>query len=217
MEWLGDVPAHWGAFPLRRVVITVKTGGTPTGAEDSAFDDDGFNWYSPSDFSDTIVLGKSNRALSEDGKKEVRIFPAKTVMLVGIGATIGKVGLAMDECSCNQQINGIVCSNRLSAKFAAYYLKTMREFIVKCGKYTTLPIINQDETKSLIFTLPPVTEQQAIAAFLDRETAKIDKLSAKITTVIDRLKEYRTALISSAVTGKIDVSTGFGKIVREAS
>ena len=205
VEWLGEVPEHWEALPLRRIVMTVKTGGTPTGVEESAFDDEGFNWYSPSDFSDNIKLGKSNRALSEDGKTEVRIFPPKTVMIVGIGATIGKVGLAINESSCNQQINGIICGKWLNPEFATYYLKTMREFIVKCGKYTTLPIINQDETKNLIFTLPPLPEQQAIAAFLDRETAKIDALSTRVNTLIDRLKEYRTSLISSAVTGKIDV------------
>lgn len=205
VEWLGEVPEHWGSLPLRRVVETVKTGGTPTGAEESAFDDEGFNWYSPSDFSDQIILGKSNRALSEDGKKEVRIFPPKTVMIVGIGATIGKVGLTTYESSCNQQINAIILGKRMKSEFATYYLKTMRDFIVKCGKYTTLPIINQDETKNLIFTLPPLPEQQAIAAFLDCETAKIDTLSGKVTTVIERLKEYRTALISSVVTGKIDV------------
>jgi len=126
-------------------------------------------------------------------------------MLVGIGATIGKVGLAINESSCNQQINGIICSRLLNPEFATYYMKTLKEYIIKCGKYTTLPIINQDETKNLIFTLPPLPEQKAIAAFLDRETAKIDALSAKVSTVIERLKEYRTALISSAVTGKIDV------------
>jgi restriction endonuclease S subunit len=48
-------------------------------------------------------------------------------------------------------------------------------------------------------------EQRAIAAFLDRETAKIDALIAKVREAIERLKEYRTALISAAVTGKIDV------------
>lgn len=133
VEWLGDVPENWYALPLRRIVLTVKTGCTPTGAEDSAFDDEGFNWYSPSDFSDKIKLGKSNRALSEDGKQEVRVFPPKTVMIVGIGATIGKVGLAMSESACNQQINGIICGKRLNPQFATYYLKTMREFIVKCG------------------------------------------------------------------------------------
>ena len=52
---------------------------------------------------------------------------------------------------------------------------------------------------------PPEPEQRAIAAFLDRETARIDALVTKVRDAIDRLKELRTALISAAVTGKIDV------------
>ena len=52
---------------------------------------------------------------------------------------------------------------------------------------------------------PPSREQRAIASFLDRETAKIDVLVTKVREAIDRLKELRTALISAAVTGKIDV------------
>ena len=53
--------------------------------------------------------------------------------------------------------------------------------------------------------LPPDLEQRAIAAFLDRETAKIEALIVKVREAIERLKELRTALISAAVTGKIDV------------
>ena len=52
---------------------------------------------------------------------------------------------------------------------------------------------------------PPLKEQSIIARFLDRETAKIDALTAKVEQAIDRLQEYRTALITAAVTGKIDV------------
>ena len=52
---------------------------------------------------------------------------------------------------------------------------------------------------------PPLAEQKLLAAFLDRETAKIDALMGKVREAIDRLKELRTALISAAVTGKIDV------------
>ena len=56
-----------------------------------------------------------------------------------------------------------------------------------------------------LFPIAPVEEQRAIATYLDRETAKIDALTGKIRQAIDHLKEFRTALISAAVTGKIDV------------
>jgi restriction endonuclease S subunit len=63
---------------------------------------------------------------------------------------------------------------------------------------------------------PPI-EQEAIATFLDRETAKIDMLAAKVEAAIEKLKEYRTTLISAAVTGKIDVSTGLNTGKREVA
>jgi restriction endonuclease S subunit len=53
--------------------------------------------------------------------------------------------------------------------------------------------------------VPPFSEQRAIAAYLDAETAKLDALEAKVETAIERLQEYRTALITAAVTGKLDV------------
>jgi type I restriction enzyme, S subunit len=59
--------------------------------------------------------------------------------------------------------------------------------------------------RNLLAALPPVKEQTAIVDFLDKESAKTDSLIAKIREGIEKLKEYRTALISAAVTGKIDV------------
>lgn len=56
-----------------------------------------------------------------------------------------------------------------------------------------------------LIPLPPLSEQEAIAAYLDRETGKIDTLIQNVETAVEKLKEYRTALISAAVTGKIDV------------
>ncbi len=65
--------------------------------------------------------------------------------------------------------------------------------------------LSADAIRSSVFAIPPGPEQIAIAAFLDRETARIDALVNKVRSVIDRLSELRTALISAAVTGKIDV------------
>lgn len=129
-----------------------------------------------------------------------------SILLVGIGATIGKVGVSLKECSSNQQINAIMCEPKAHPFYLAYALRNIQDYILKCGKFTTLPIINQDDTKALLFPTPPVDEQIAISDHIDRETTRIDRLLAKTIESIDLLKERKTALITAAVTGQIDVS-----------
>ncbi len=70
---------------------------------------------------------------------------------------------------------------------------------------TTLGIINQEKTKSIQLSIPPLDEQQAIVEQIEKKTATIDRQKAQVTEAIERLKEYRTALITDAVTGKMDV------------
>jgi type I restriction enzyme S subunit len=65
--------------------------------------------------------------------------------------------------------------------------------------------VAQEVVKDLVFAQPLLPEQRDIAAFLDRETARIDALVGKVGEAIERLRELRTALISAAVTGRIDV------------
>ncbi|NUO10407.1 MAG: restriction endonuclease subunit S [Candidatus Brocadia sp.] len=76
---------------------------------------------------------------------------------------------------------------------------------MKESKGVSYPAINPKNLVLLFICLPPLFEQRIIADFLDRETAKIDKLIEKIERQIELLKEYRQSLITSAVTGKIDV------------
>lgn len=72
---------------------------------------------------------------------------------------------------------------------------------------STAPHVNVSTIRNYWLVSPPLPEQTAIAAYLDRETAKIDRLTAKVEEAIERLREYRTSLITAAVTGKIDVSS----------
>jgi len=65
--------------------------------------------------------------------------------------------------------------------------------------------MNQEKTKAIHLVLPPLAEQRAIVAHLDEKCGKIDRLKAKAERAIELLKERRSALISAAVTGKIDV------------
>jgi restriction endonuclease S subunit len=73
------------------------------------------------------------------------------------------------------------------------------------SKDSAIPGLDREDAYGRIVSFCSPPEQRAISTFLDRETEKIDALVAKIQEAIDRLKEYRTALISAAVTGKIDV------------
>jgi type I restriction enzyme S subunit len=134
------------------------------------------------------------------------VFESGTAAIVTIGATIGKVGFMERAGSCNQQITGVTFDGqRVDAKYGAYQLKRLEPVLRGIAPNTTLPILDQEEVGYLPFVLPSHVEQRAIAAFLDRETASIDALVAKVREAIERLKELRTALISAAVTGKIDV------------
>ena len=65
--------------------------------------------------------------------------------------------------------------------------------------------IGQDSVRNLWISFPPLSEQRTIAAYLDRETARLDRMIEKVAAAIERLQEYRTALITAAVTGRIDV------------
>ncbi len=205
VEWLGDVPEGWEVLAVRRCAKTVKTGSTPTGAGDEHFSSTGFNWFTPGDFKDELYLAASERQLSEVGIQNVKIFPSNTIMMIGIGATIGKVAISKEYASCNQQINGIVANNRMDVEYFALSLRSLREYIVSCGKFTTIPIINQDETKSLSIQVPPIPEQRKIVDHIFSQVATIDLTITRAQREIDLIQEYRTRLIADVVTGKIDV------------
>ena len=102
--------------------------------------------------------------------------------------------------------NALVLSVRCefaSLKYLACVLRTRN--LNDVADKTAQPLITGARVLNEHIPVPPLPEQRAIAAFLDRETAKIDTLIAKVREAIDRLRELRSALISAAVTGKIDV------------
>jgi type I restriction enzyme S subunit len=206
VDWIGEIPDDWSCLPLRRLVQQVKTGSTPSGAHEHFFESNGLKWYSPGDFYEGIYLNNSKKSLSESGINEVNIFPKNTVMLVGIGATIGKVGLSQTISSCNQQINTITCGEKLNPVFLTYYLKTLKDYILKCGKYTTMPIINQEETKNLLVVVPPLCDQISVISYLDEKIAEIDSLIAQKQRLIYLYEEEKSAIINNAVTKGLDPS-----------
>lgn len=206
IEWLGKVPVGWEITSIRRITKNVQTGGTPPTGDVNYFEDGDFSWYTPSDFWDGIELFDSNRKVNRFtiSDKVIKVFPKNTIYVVGIG-TIGSVGISRQEASANQQINAIIAKETVYPKFLAYSLLVQKQQMVAIANATIIGIMNQEKTKQIIICNPPLSSQKSIADFLDTKTADIDRTKEKVEQVIKTLKEYRTALITNAVTGKIKV------------
>jgi type I restriction enzyme S subunit len=106
-----------------------------------------------------------------------------------------------------QRVARIRVTAEAAVEFLAYLLSgpEFRDYLAPIFTGVSVPHMSPEQLKSFRIALPPKTEQHAIVAYLDRETSQIDALSAKARQMIDVLKERRQALISAAVTGKIDV------------
>lgn len=207
IEWIGEVPEHWEVADLKRYA-KISTGKTPSTKKEEYFENEEIVWFTPGDFPDcSIILNDSSRKIDKRAIKanEAFLYPKNSVFLVGIGGTLGKIGIFEEEASCNQQINVIVCNSDIIKNYVAYYLYSKKEILKVYSNAATLPILNQDKTGYIKIALPPLSEQQAIASYLDSETSKIGTRIAKRRKHIELLQEYKQALITAAVTGKIDV------------
>lgn len=205
IDWLGDIPNHWKIVKLGWLA-NVQTGTTPSTSIEEYWNEPTKNWFTPGDFVQ-FEIKDSKRKVSEFAFNEnaCRVFPPYTVYMVGIGATLGKVAYCKESASANQQINAILFNSEIYPVFGAYYLLSIADIIKSKANFATLPILNQEQTKQLLLEVPPLAEQQSIANFLDAKTAKIDELISELTKQIDELTEYKQAVITEAVTGKVDV------------
>lgn len=204
IEWIGDIPDRWGVRRLKMASKRILTGATP---DDSLFEYEGpIPWHAPGDFSNGIQLSTSKKTLRADAfSSGVRKFPAGSVLIVGIGATLGKVAYTEADCSGNQQLNCVIPSEVVLGKFLAITLNTFSEVMKMLSNSSTLGILNQTKTGEIYLPIPPIEEQRQILAYIKNETDRIDNLIAKYNRELELLEEYRASLISHAVTGKIDV------------
>lgn len=207
IPWLGDVPAHWWVGPLRRIVNRVDTGGTPSNDPPSESIECGVPWITPGDFTGDLDLKSASKAVSvqQVQKGEAKCFPADAIFIVGIGATLGKVGLFGSPASANQQINAITMQGAHVSRFFAYSLSAKVEVMRYLSNASTIGIMNQSKTKDIYIAVPPRTEQIEIASYLDGAMSRFSILEIQVRDAITLLEERRIALIAAAVTGQIDV------------
>ena len=207
IEWLGDVPAHWECACLTRIASRVVVGIAE--AATHAYADEGVPILRSTNIRAGKIIGDIlflNPAFAGDrGSKQINTGDLVTVRTGNAGVTV-VIPPELDGCQCFTML--ITTLNEDS--IAEYYCYWMNSISAQCyfsleGWGTAQVNISVPILKALPIPLPPTSEQKEIVTYLDREFAKLDTLTAEAQRAIDLLQERRTALISAAVTGQIDV------------
>lgn len=208
VEWLGDVPVHWTIAGLARFAKTVSGSGFPENEQGVEGADIAFYKVNALGQADADgVIRSSWDTISHETAKALRakVLPPGTILLAKIGAALllGRIRRT-DRVACiDNNMMAIVPDQGLSTRFASYALQTFDfEALANPG---TVPSMDMYALMHRETAIPPLPEQIAIADYLDRQLAEIDAALDASRRGIQLAGERRAALISAAVTGKIDV------------
>ena len=209
VEWIGNVPSHWNARRMKHFGTLIAGAGFPH--EFQGQEDEEIAFYKVGDLANCIdgkTMGNGQHTVSRQIARLLRatIIPSGSIVYAKIGAALllNRRRITTRDCCIDNNMTAFIpkvqCVNTL---WAYYWLSTL-DF----GEFTNpgaIPSLSEGYQAELPFLAPPWQEQERICSFLEHETSKLDQRVRKVETAIDRLTEYRQALITSAVTGKIDV------------
>ncbi|MXW41848.1 MAG: restriction endonuclease subunit S [Acidimicrobiia bacterium] len=206
VEWLGEVPEHWAISQLRRT-FDIVNGGTPASGNERYWGGE-TDWLTPDDLgrNRAMWISGGRRKITRDGvqNSSAQVSPEGSIVL-STRAPIGHLAITSVPAATNQGCRTLVPATTVNGCFAYYSLLASRSVLQSLGKGSTFMELTPTDLGGHQIPLPPQPEQRAIAKFLDKQTKRIDTLSSRVKTAIERLTEYRTALITAAVTGKIDI------------
>jgi type I restriction enzyme S subunit len=206
--WLGPVPAHWRTSRIRWIA-RMESGHTPDKKIDAYWTDCDIPWVSLNDTSylaghDYITETSNYVNALGIANSSARVLPARAVVF-SRDATIGRCAITTRPMAVSQHFIAWLCGDGLVPEYLLFVLRAMHQELERVTMGATLKTIGMPDVKRLAIPVPPVQEQMQIAEHIMAKTARIDALVGKVREAIDKLKEYRAALITAAVTGKIDV------------
>lgn len=207
IEWLGEVPEHWNVWKMSHAVEQIGSGTTPNSGNTMYYEQGEIAWLNTGDLNDGELLDCEKRVTERAvlDHSSLKLYPSGSIVIAMYGATIGKLAILGFPATVNQACCVFAGMSQFVPKFLFYSLLSLRERIISMAVGGGQPNINQDILRNLRIACPDSEEQLEICAFLDQESKKIEALVVESQHTMDLLKERRSALISAAVMGKIDV------------
>ena len=215
IEWLGKVPKHWEVKSFRHVIKKIEQGWSPNAASEPC-EHGSWGVLKLSAIKQGVFFPCENKMLLADTDPnhlfeikagDLLITRANTPKFVGDACVVTDLNgyrLMLSDLIYRIHLNPSNDTNYICQFLISSYGRYQIEADAR-GSSMTMAKISQGHINAWTFPVPPFLEQQTISAFLDHETAKLDTLTTEAKTAIALLQERRAALISAAVTGKIDV------------
>ncbi|MDI6050961.1 restriction endonuclease subunit S [Flavobacterium sp. XS2P24] len=210
IEWLGEIPEHWTSYRIDWVTDIVR-GNTGFKKDELLKNGEYVALQYGKTYKVDIVDDSFNFFVNSEFFKESQIVSKGDTILISTSETVEDLG---HTCFYNNGNIGLLGGEQILLKpnrkvlYEKYLYQYARQFRLELKKYAKgLKVFRFSTTdlKQIFIAIPSIEEQIQIADFLDRETIRIDSLISKSKQEIELLKEYKTALISEVVTGKVDV------------
>ena len=209
VEWLGEVPAHWRVQRVKSVCSFTTSG--PRGWSELV-GDEGALFIQSGDLDDALSVGFSDAKrvqIGNNAEAQRTLLCDGDVVVCITGAKTGNVAVCSvvpENAYINQHLCLIRPMSEIEPMFLAVLLKcSFGQTYFELSQYGLKQGLSLEDVREAPVLVPPSVEQVAIATYLAAETERFDALCAKAQLSRDFLQERRTALISAAVTGKIDV------------
>ncbi|MFP8735758.1 restriction endonuclease subunit S [Klebsiella aerogenes] len=205
VEWLGEVPEHWSlkSFRYACLIYRGKFGHRPRN-DPSLYDGD-YPFIQTGDVARASKFIETySQTLNEKGKAVSQLFPSGTLMMA-IAANIGDTAILGFEAYAPDSVVGFKPYQNLHLEFLRYSFMAALPALEQTSTQSTQANLNIDRIGAVKAVFPPLEEQLDIIDYLDNMLCSYDSIEENANQAIQLLQERRAALISAAVTGKIDV------------
>lgn len=211
-EWIGDIPAHWST-PFIRFVARLESGHTPSRQHPEYWENCTIPWFSLADVwqirdGRREVVNETGELVSEVGlaNSSARLLPARTVMLSRT-ASVGFSAIMGVPMATTQDFVNWICGPKVLPEYLLYVFRSMGSEFTRLKYGSTHSTIYMPEVAKFSMPLPPLAEQKAIVDAARTRKARLDELAGLVEQSLERLREYRSSLISAAVSDQIDLGS----------
>ena len=196
----------WQTWKLTHAFGRIGSGTTPTSNDASYYTDTGgIPWITTAELRENFISSTQYQVTKEalNDFSTLRVYRSGSLLIAMYGATIGRLGITEVEATCNQACCVFEASERFDNRFLFYWFWHRRSDLIALSVGGGQPNLSQQDLREERVLCPLLDTQRRIAQFLDEKTARIDKVRIQVIRSIELLSEYRSALITAAVTGYI--------------